>query len=67
VGDTNVTVTALGMTKTIPVHVGESLNPKPGGGGHGGGGGGGGKKADPYASGGDRFNHILKNMQFSGN
>lgn len=66
-GDTNVIVKAMNLEKTIPVHVGDRLTPKPGGGGKGGGGGGGGKKEDPYESGGDRFNHILKNMQFSGN
>ncbi len=73
VGDTLVKVEAYGIEKTVAVRVDEQvflpgMGPGSGGGGGGKGGkGGGGGNKDPYSSGGGRFDHILKNMQLSGN
>ena len=67
VGDTQVSVKAFGLEKTVAVHVDEQTflpGMAPGSGGGGRGGGGGKKRNDPYSDGGGRFDHILSNMKF---
>ncbi len=67
-GDTSVNIEALGLRKTVAVHVDEqSFLPGMGPGSgkrKGGRGGNSNKHADPYTSGGGRFDHILGNMKF---